>query len=213
MSALMIVALAAAYLFKKPRASLRQLAPVAKTISAVAIAVLAFVFVRKAQEFLQQNGINIQQGVGTAFSNLSTRTGGGGSAFAPTILQSPTHAPVAFLTVLFRPFVFEANNVQALAAALEGSFLLLFSVIRIRWLVAGLKSIRRQPYVAFALVYTLLFVAAYSGFSNFGTLARERSQVFPLYLVLFCVPPIATSGRRRQERSRLSSASNEQHGI
>ena len=73
--------------------------------------------------------------------------------------------------------------------AIEGGFLALFTLIRIPWIVAALKSIRRQPYVLFSLVYAALFIYAFSAFANFGLLVRERVQLTPLFLVLLCVPP------------------------
>jgi hypothetical protein len=36
--------------------------------------------------------------------------------------------------------------------------------------------------------YTLLFILAFSGFGNFGILARQRSQLFPLVLVALALP-------------------------
>jgi vacuolar-type H+-ATPase subunit H len=82
--------------------------------------------------------------------------------------------------------------------ALEGTFLLLFSIVRIRWLVAAVKSSRRQPYVAFALLYTLLFVVGFSTVANFGLLARERVQLLPMYLVLFTIPRPDTRSREEE---------------
>jgi hypothetical protein len=88
-----------------------------------------------------------------------------------------------------------------MATALEGTFLLVLSIVRIRWLFAALKSIRRQPYVAFALLYTGMFVVAFSSIANFGLLARERVQLLPLYLVLFTVP-------RRKKEEMTAAASD-----
>src|SRR5207245_2937734 len=76
-------------------------------------------------------------------------------------------------------------------AAVEANFLLLLSIIRIKWIFAALRSIRRQPYVAFALLYTILFVVAFSSFANFGILVRERIQLYPLFFVLLSIPPPA----------------------
>ena len=47
---------------------------------------------------------------------------------------------------------------------------------------------RRQPYVAYCLGITLTFIFAFSAFSNFGILARERCQVLPFFLALLCIP-------------------------
>ncbi len=41
----------------------------------------------------------------------------------------------------------------------------------------------------FCLVFSVLFIVAYSSYANFGLLARQRVQVYPLFLVLFSIPP------------------------
>ena len=56
-------------------------------------------------------------------------------------------------------------------------------------MIAALKSMRRQPYIAMALLFTGLFVIAFSSIANFGILVRQRSSVLPFFLVLLSVPP------------------------
>jgi hypothetical protein len=142
----------------------------------------------RTDRFLKQADL----GTGTVSSVLegvTERTQQGGSSFAPSILESPLRAPVAGVTVLYRPLLFDAHNPQALFSAIEGSFLLMLTLFRIRWVFAALTSVRRQPYVAFAIAYGLMFVVAFSSIANFGLLARERVQVLPLFLVLLVIPP------------------------
>lgn len=68
-----------------------------------------------------------------------------------------------------------------------------------------MRSVRRQSYVAFALVFTGLFVFAFSGFANFGLLVRQRAQVMPLFLVLLAVPPtIGASTRKKASAEPLA---------
>jgi hypothetical protein len=82
---------------------------------------------------------------------------------------------------------------------LESSFLLLLTLARWRSLVAAVRRLRRRPYLALALVYTLLFVVAFAAVGNFGILVRQRSQVLPLYLVLLCCQPRAPRSRTDHE--------------
>jgi hypothetical protein len=99
------------------------------------------------------------------------------------------HLPQAALTVLFRPYPWQANNVQTLIAAAEGFFLLVLTVYswpRLRTVGRRL----RDPLVVACVVYTLEFVYAFSSFGNFGILTRERVQVFPFFLVLLSLTPI-----------------------
>jgi hypothetical protein len=96
-------------------------------------------------------------------------------------------------TVLFRPLITEAHNGQALLSALESTFLILLTLAGIGGIIAAIRSIRRQPYVAMAVLYTGMFIVAFSSFPNFGLLARERAQLMPMYLVLLAIP----AARRR----------------
>jgi len=186
---MMGLALGAGYLFRRSRSELGAFGPVAKVFGLAAVGVLALVLVARTDAFLERAAIETNQGVSAVLRQTSERTETGGSRFAPSILESPSRAPVAAATVLFRPFLFEVHNVQSLGVALEATFLLALCVVRFRWILAALGSIRRQPYVAMAAAYTGLFVLAFSGFANFGLLARERVQMLPLFLVLLCVPP------------------------
>jgi hypothetical protein len=105
------------------------------------------------------------------------------------VVRTPFDLPLATVTVLFRPLLIDAHNVQAMAASVEGTFLLALCVVRWRWIMAAGRLLRRRPYLTVALVYTLLFVIGFSSVANFGILARERVQVLPMLLVLMCVPP------------------------
>jgi hypothetical protein len=91
--------------------------------------------------------------------------------------------------VLFRPFPFEADNAQALAASLEAAFLLVLSIVRWRWIWNALKLVRTRPYIGFAAVFVGIFIVAFASFPNFGLLARERVQVLPFYLIFLSIPP------------------------
>ena len=145
----------------------------------------------RTDRFLQEGGIDTS-GVSSTLTDVQSQTGEGGSEFAPSILDSPIRAPVAFITVLFRPFFAEAHNLQSLLAAVEGTALFVLCLLRARWIWAAVKSLRRQPYVVFCLVYSVLFIVAYSSYANFGLLTRQRVQLYPLFLVLISIPPVTS---------------------
>lgn len=191
---MMAVALAAGYMLRRPHRELRQVAIVVKTFSLALLVAVAGVMVLRAESFLHGSRIYTRNGAVSTLDRIAERTGQGGSQFAaPSVLKSPAQVPVAAVTVLFRPFPFEAHNAQALAAAAEGAFLLLFSLVRIRWIFAAVGSARRRPYVAFAIAFTAVFIIAFSAIGNFGILTRQRVQVLPLYLVLLAIPPMKTT--------------------
>jgi hypothetical protein len=111
-------------------------------------------------------------------------------------------------TVLFRPFPFEVRNAQALMTSLEGLSLLVLAGLSLRRLVRLPVEVFRRPYVAFAVVYTLAFIYAFSALGNFGLLARQRSQLLPALFVLLCIrPPAASEAAGVQRRPESVSAS------
>ena len=126
--------------------------------------------------------------VNATLNSAEGRTSEAGSSFTPVTMSNPANAPLAIVTVLFRPFPFEASSPVSAASALEGVFLMVLTW-RARKRLRGLgRSMRRQPYVAYCMGITLTFIFAFSAFSNFGILARQRCQVLPFFLALLCIP-------------------------
>ena len=91
-------------------------------------------------------------------------------------------------TVLFRPLPIEASSGVAAASALEGVFLMGLVWVSRRRLRSIFRCMRNQPYVAYCVGIMLTFIYAFSAFSNFGILARQRCQVLPFFLALLCLP-------------------------
>lgn len=139
---------------------------------------------RSAEQVLDRTTANSSYG-GSAFDAGGPDTGG---------LPSPLGLPAALVTVLFRPFPQEAHNAQALASSMEGLLLIVLFLAAGRTLLRLPRHALRAPYVAFACVFTALTALALSSFGNFGLIARERVQLFPLALVLLALPR-ARSGR------------------
>jgi hypothetical protein len=114
------------------------------------------------------------------------RTASGGSRFTPTA-GSITGFPMSVVTVLFRPFPFEAHNTEALAASLEGLLMLGLVAFSVRRIAAAVRLVRRVPYVAMAVAYFSVFAFTFSSHANFGLLARQRVQALPFFLVLLAM--------------------------
>ena len=187
--------LAAAFLIRRPRVELRQLAPVAKGLALVVIAALAVVLVAKTQSYLKNQGIDTSKGVTSALEQAGVGGESGGSEFKAQVVRSPAQYPAAAVTVLFRPFLFEVNSVFSVLAGVEGTFLILLTILRLGWIREGFRQVRRRPYVLFAISYVAVFVFAFSSFANFGLLARQRVQLVPFYLVLLAIPPTRLQNR------------------
>ena len=189
MAGLMAVALVVAYLVRRSPEEHRESAPVVKALWLVPLVIVAAVLIGRTNAYLAEKGIDTTKGPTSVVAQAGSQVSGGGSAFVPDLIESPKQAPIAVVTVLFRPFITEANNLQAYGSAIEGTFLLALTLVRGRWVFAAVRSVRRQPYVGFALFYSAIFVFAFSSLANFGLLVRQRTSLLPLYLVLLTIPP------------------------
>lgn len=130
------------------------------------------------------------------------RTAEAGSTFTPvTIGNNPAMFPPALVTVLLRPFPFEAGNPVAAISALEGVFLVVFGFRERSRLRSIPRMMRRTPYVAYCVGIVITFVYAFSAFSNFGILSRQRCQVLPFFLVVFCLPKWEREGHISAEEA------------
>lgn len=187
-AALAGIGLAVAYVLRRPRWELRELALVAKVVSCVAVAAVAFIVVNRSNSFLRESGYNPND-VNGGLNKVGGLSYGGGSTFNASPLTSPRRAPMAVFTVVFRPIITDARTSQELVAGLEGTFLLLFALARIRWVIAAVRSVVKQPYVLMAMIHSGLFVLAFSSVSNFGILVRQRSSLLPFALIFLCIPP------------------------
>lgn len=169
------------------RASPRRtmLTPLVRTGSAVLVAALGlFVVVQVAEEL----GVEDTKSATEVLDERGDNTVQGGSEFQATRVRGPADVPVAFLTVFFRPFPWEATNAQVLIAAAESAFLLLVTLLSYRRIGAALRH-WRNPYVLMSIIYLLGFLYAFSIFGNFGIIARQRVQALPFLLAFLCFVP------------------------
>ena len=160
------------------------------------LGVAAFILTSQSAAFLGIDDFS-WQAVSDSVETASEQASEGRSAFESSPIRSPADVPGALATVLFRPFPWEAGNAQMLVQALEGVVLVVLAaraLPRIRRLPALMA---RNPYVTFCVVYVSSFVWAFSGFGNFGILARQRVLMIPLFLVLLALP---TRDQLRGER-------------
>ena len=100
-------------------------------------------------------------------------------------LQLLKVAPLAIITTLFRPFIFEVSNPLMLLSALEGTYIIyLFGLILVRTgIVNAFRIISQNPMVSFCLIFSLIFAFAVGiATSNFGTLVRYKIPCIPFFM-------------------------------
>jgi TRAP-type mannitol/chloroaromatic compound transport system permease small subunit len=114
---------------------------------------------------------------------------------------------------LFRPYLWEVNNPVMLLSALESlAFLLLtFWAVRRRGFVNSLGLLRKNPFLVFCLLFTVVFSFAV-GIStyNFGSLVRYKIPILPFYGV-FLILLSGIKNRRKYFIQNLSSVTRELH--
>lgn len=186
---ILVVSLLPAYLFRRPPAGGSILGPVAKLGGILVIGLTLAVVVGQAVELFGVKDRFDAEAVSQVLQRAKDQTSVAGSSFGTASTDlSPSAFPNALISVLFRPFPWEAGNPLAFGASLEGTFLLaLFLVCRGR-VVGAIRSVLHTPYVVLCLSYSVLFVYGFSSFANFGILTRQRVQVFPFLLVLLALP-------------------------
>lgn len=112
----------------------------------------------------------------------------GGSKFETQPVRSPTDLPMATISVLFRPFPWEAGNINMLMSSAEGILFLLLGIYGWKSVSKLPSNLWRRPYLVFSLMYSMTFIVAFSNIANAGILARQRVQMLPLALVVLALP-------------------------
>ncbi len=190
-AAMLAVAFTLPFALGKLRGGWTNLA--AKIVLVPILVGVSLLVISQAGEFVGLETADSQSSIETV-DRLTKSTQIGGSAFNSDKSLPVRIAEAPFL--MFRPFPWEANNGMAAVASLEALGLLWFAWKRRRRLTAALRN-WREPFVAFILVYSLIFSVAFAAAtSNFGILVRERIMMVPLLLMLFCVRPERVGARR-----------------
>jgi hypothetical protein len=201
-TALLATAIAAGLVLRR---SLRQtsiLAPIWRVITTIVAVVATILLATLAASFLDVEGLS-GEAVSSATDRAEGATSQGGSEFDAVAMSSPLDFPWALVTVLFRPFLFEVNSGQMLLASLESVFLIVLAVRAIPRLRGLGGRLRAQSYLIVCLVYTALFVYAFSYIGNFGLLARQRVQVLPFLLVFLALPLVRGREEPQPEEAEM----------
>ena len=152
-----------------------------------ALSLVLMVVIGQTQQFFGVSSLD-SAGIQETLDSTTAQTQEAASAFSPVRMNSPVTALPAIVTVLYRPFPLETTNAVGMLASLEGVLLIVLTIRSRKRLRNLMRSMREHIYPAYALGASLGMIFAFSSFSNFGILTRERTQLMPLFLVLLCVP-------------------------
>ncbi|MFL5799994.1 MAG: glycosyltransferase family 39 protein [Actinomycetota bacterium] len=180
----LVVAATAAYLLRPTRRHSPHVTLLSWLVIVPLLSGIAFFTITHTATYLgNSNAIEAFQ------ANRSTEfnTGESGSNFTPPNALSPTGLPAAVVTANFRPFAWEAGGLFPKLTSLEGVFLALLILARWRQIWRGIRRWRDNAMVLFAGAAFLAFSVILSSLSNFGLLARQRTQVLPFMFMLICM--------------------------
>lgn len=144
--------------------------------------------------------------LGAILEGATGQTSQGGSEFEAGSVSGPVSLLMALVTVFFRPFPWETSSLVQLATSLEGVALLALAFSARHRLAAVPACFGRSPYVRFVTIYSIGFAFAYASIGNFGILARQRAQLYPLLLLLLALPT-----RRQLTQSDFERGSRPDH--
>jgi hypothetical protein len=128
-------------------------------------------------------------GVTEVLAQTAERTMIGGSSVEVSAPNSLASYPAALISVLMRPFLFEASSLLALLSAVESTGIAAWLAWRHRAFTELSRRFFDVAYVRFSLIFLLGFGFAWSAIGNLGILVRQRTQVLPFLLILLAVAP------------------------
>jgi len=158
-----------------------------QVLGGVAVTGLAIFLLQTTNEYFYLKGLSdfSWAGVQEFYIYNQQQTFQGGSRFTPIAVFTLLGPVYALVTVLFRPFPWEAGNAQSFAVAVEGIFLLGLAWYNRQTLLGRIKTITRDPWIAFLVVYSIVMIISLTTIANFGILARQRVMFLPFIWMLF----------------------------
>lgn len=184
---LCFVALFMGYVLRRRSWRQSMFGPVGKATGIVVMLAVGGFVLGSVSRFFKLDAVD-SKAVDSVLTYTEGQSEQGGSEFESARATNPAQYPLATVTVLFRPFPWEAGNSQAFGAAAEGLVLMVVCATSWRRLVRLPRFFWRTPYVVYCVAFTAMFIFAFSSISNFGILTRQRTQLFPFFLVLLAIP-------------------------
>ena len=208
-----LVSLAAAGAFLIGRSPRKQRAATAKSSLVKPIGLVVVVFIAVFAVSAGANSLGLPSlSLGSVQAELDATTAStqqGSAAFDNGGNSlSPLRLPQGMVTVLLRPFPWEAGGALQSLASLEGVALGAFIVLRRKSLAVSLRHLRTVPFLFYCWVVTILYALTFQAFANFGLLDRQRSLVLPALYVLLCLDVKKARAYDEERNSRLGLGTN-----
>ena len=117
-------------------------------------------------------------------SDVVRRTSESGTVASGGAVSSVADVPGAIALALFRPFAFEASEIQHYFAALETSIFAGLTIWKLPAIARNIRNWRANGYLVFCTIYVIGFSIAFSVVRNLGIIARQRGQVLAFFLAI-----------------------------
>jgi hypothetical protein len=112
-----------------------------------------------------------------------------------------SNAPLALVSGLFRPFIWEANTLFQMLVAIENLFLLAGTICGLYFVRRVLTSPQRMLIFSCCVYIATLCIFITLSTPNFGTLSRYRVGYLPYFsFLLLCSPPVSNFLQRSFNR-------------
>lgn len=153
-------------------------------LGALLVIVFAIPILNRVDDYMQLDLLSLDS-VEEFYEEQQSSASFGGSSFTPPSIYNPVGAVYGVITILFRPFPFEAHNLQALITSLEATGWLILLWIRRRVFWMRIRSFSSNPWLVYAALFSLLMALGLTVTGNFGIVARQRVVFLPLLWLLF----------------------------
>lgn len=161
-----------------------------KLLYAVVLVIGGTWVVREALSFINISEVSLR-GLQEYIDMTAARSITGGSSVGETA-PGVQGAVMGVINVLFRPFIWEARNLVAVASTIEVYSFLGIAVIRRREIVSAFRQARSYRMVAFSIVFCMLYALLLGMIvANMGIIVRQRIFLYPFLFVLFAMPRAA----------------------
>ena len=122
--------------------------------------------------------------LGAFTSDVTRRTSESGTVAVGGAVTGPQDLPGAIALVLFRPYAFEASEVQHYFAAAETTLILGLFLWKLPAMWRNRRTWRSSGYLVFSTFYVLGYAIAFSVVRNLGIVARQRGQVLAFFIAI-----------------------------
>ena len=152
------------------------------------VSTLTLNYLNPNEAAVDDEAVAVTDRISEIFDKTEDRTSTGGSSLELVSTGSPVNYPYAAFRTLTRPLIIEAGGLTELLPAIEMTALLALAALWWRRFANLPRLLFGNPYLVFALVCVVTFGVAFASIGNLGILVRQRSLVFPLMLLFWCLP-------------------------